>query len=701
MKRMRLRQRVILLSIVAVALLLRMVYLIEIRKSPFFLAPFGDAEYFHIWAMKILSGDFIGSTVFFKAPLYAYVLALFYRFCGYHLIIPRLVNMFLDATSVFLLFLIARKLFNRTVGFIAAGIFAIGGIFIYFAGEILGTSLSIMLGLAVVNLLLYKGQKFIRALCAGCALSLLILVRPNALLLLPGALLFFASSACQLRKKAVQIVLFLVGVLTPLVLCGIRNYAVGKDFVLINYSGGVNFYIGNNEESDGVSAVLPGYGNDWDEYGIAEQSVGRTLKPSEVSRYWMRKGFHFIGHHPGGAMLLLLKKCYLLFNGKEISNNQNIYRFAGNSHLLKWLLCLCGNRFIYFALPSSLIIACGLWGMILSFLRDRGKHLLLYLFIICYGISVVLFFISARYRMLFIVYLIPFAAFAIHSLWSNFLKRRRVALCSLFLLPLLLLCNIDPYGVSMHNEALEWYNLGNAYFRTGTFEKARSCYENAIAENPYFPRVHLNLGILHSKEQRLGAAEEAFLAEIRINPRDGRAYHNLSLLYSQQGHPYEALRFAQDAIDKFPRFAEAQRNLGRLYVKTGEYDSAAIHLERAYELQMRDLKTLSLLAFVLLKTGECDRATRYYEEALRQQEDDAFLHYNCGVAYIGMGDFKQARKHLMHAVRLQPDFAEAHFNLGMVSVRLNEREKARFHFSEALRLQPGFEEAKKMIEKME
>jgi tetratricopeptide (TPR) repeat protein len=689
-----------LFLIVAGALLLRVIYLIEIRKSPFFLTPFGDGEYFDSWAMSIASGNIIGMEVFFKAPLYAYVLAFFYWLSGHHLLIPRLLNVFFDAASVFLLYAIAKKLWNRTVGLIAAAMFACGGTFIYFSGEIVGASLAVMLGLAVVNLLLYEGKKLSRWLYTGMVLSLLILVRPNALLLVPAAILFIALAKYAVKTRVLRIVLLLVGVLLPIGVCGVRNYAVGKDFVLINYSGGVNFYIGNNGKSDGVSAVLPGYGNDWDEYGVAEQEAGRALKPSEVSRYWMLQGVRFMAQHPFPATLLMIKKCYLLFNGKEISNNQNIYRFAGNTHLLKWLLFLAGTKLVYIAFPSSLLIALGIVGILLSLLRERRKYLLLYLFLMLFGFSVVLFFISARYRMPFMAFLVPFAAFSLFSLWDSLGKKRGAGLWISLFLPLVVLCNIDPYGISMKNEALECYNLGNAYLRKGELERARAYYEKAIAENPYFPRVHLNLGTLHFKERRYGDSEEAYVTEIEVNPMDGRAHHNLSLLYGQEGRLQDALLFARKAVSISPRLAEAQRNLGRLYLKSEQFDSAAIHLERAYALRMRDAKTLSMLGLAHLRIANPDRSIQYYLEALKLEKEDPFLEYNCGVAYIGKGNFEEAEHHLLQAIHLKHDFAEAHFNLGMVYHQLHDAERARLHFAEALRIQPGLQEAQKMIEKM-
>lgn len=686
--------------ILTLGVIIRFIYILEIRKAPFFYTPFGDPDFFDKWALHIAHGDFIGKEVFFKAPLYPYVLAFFYKLMGHNLLIPRFLNILFDACSIFLLFLIGEKLCNRTVGLIAAFIASFSGILIYFSGEILGTSLAILLSLILLYLLLSVNNKMWRWLIAGFISSLLVIVRPNFLLCIPVIIIYIFFRRITMRLKIKSSLILLFGTVTMISITGIRNYVVGRDLVLINYSGGVNFYIGNNVSSDGVSAVLPGYGNDWDEYSIAEIEMKRELKPSEVSRFWLIKGLDFIRNHPVQFASLFIKKCYLLCNGKEISNNQNIYRYVKNSHLMRFLLFSYGTRKFYFAFPTSIIFSLGLSGILLT-LRRRRKFLLPFLLIVSFGISVVLFFVSSRYRMPLFAFIIPFSSYSVYWFLEHLKEKRNIFIWIFSFIPFFILCNFDPYKISMEDNTIEYYNLGNAYLKKGELDKAKEYYERGIETNFHFPRLHLNLGVVYFKENNLKEAEKEYLTEIKLNPKEARAYHNLAVLYEKEGKVKDAIVYEKRTIEKMPRFVDPYVSIGRLYVKEEKYDSAVGFLEKANRLKKNNSKIVSLLGLVNLKLRRYDKSIIFYRNAIELVSDDAVLHYNLAVAYIAKGRFGEARKHLLRALSLKEDFAAAHYNLGLIYVKEENMEKAKEHFKEALRIQPDLLEAKKMIEKIE
>ena len=64
--------------IFAIALAVRLIHVWQLRSSPFFDVLMGDANGYDQWAQRLAAGDWIGSEVFYQAPLYPYVLGALY-----------------------------------------------------------------------------------------------------------------------------------------------------------------------------------------------------------------------------------------------------------------------------------------------------------------------------------------------------------------------------------------------------------------------------------------------------------------------------------------------------------------------------------------------------------------------------------------------------------------------------------------------
>src|SRR5436190_20533470 len=103
----------------AVALLVRLLYIWQIRPSPFFDTLLGDARAYDEWAQRIAGGDWIGRDVFYQASLYPYFLGLLYTMFGHDLMAVRIAQAILGSSACVLLALTARALFSDRVGLVA------------------------------------------------------------------------------------------------------------------------------------------------------------------------------------------------------------------------------------------------------------------------------------------------------------------------------------------------------------------------------------------------------------------------------------------------------------------------------------------------------------------------------------------------------------------------------------------------------
>jgi 4-amino-4-deoxy-L-arabinose transferase-like glycosyltransferase len=243
------KERLFLLGVFLLAFILRLIYLLQVKSNPHFFSPTMDPLYHDVWAQNIADGNWIGGRVFFRAPFYAYFLAVVYKVFGHDYIIPRLIQHIIGSFSCVLVYLVAKRLFSRRVAIVASLLAATYGMFFYFESELLLDSFLVFFDLLLILLLLKArdNPRFLNWLLCGMILGLSAITRPTILVFIPFVwlwifLLFIKHK--KLKEVLAFCVIFVIGsalVISPVTL---RDYLAGRDFVLIASQGGINFYIG-------------------------------------------------------------------------------------------------------------------------------------------------------------------------------------------------------------------------------------------------------------------------------------------------------------------------------------------------------------------------------------------------------------------------------------------------------------------------
>src|SRR5262249_31774365 len=144
----------------------------------------------------------------------------------------------------------------------------------------------------------------------------------------PVAIYLTARSRGERAKSWItRLVITAVACAIPIAPVMIRNYMVAKAIVPVGASGGGNFWIGNNPNSDGSTAIVPGTRADWwggyfDAIAMAEKDAGHKLNLAQVSDYYFAKGKQFIREHPDEAWPLMWKKFRMYWGAGERANDK-------------------------------------------------------------------------------------------------------------------------------------------------------------------------------------------------------------------------------------------------------------------------------------------------------------------------------------------------------------------------------------------
>ncbi len=143
-----------------------------------------------------------------------------------------------------------------------------------------------------------------------------------------------------------------------------------------------------------------------------------------------------------------------------------------------------------------------------------------------------------------------------------------------------------------HTSSIMYDNLGKAYIRYGTGEKAlikaNEAFQKADTVSLKYVTLYSNLGIMYAKKKELNKAIDAFEAAVVFNPYQAETYNNLGILYMETGMTAKAIGDFQLALKINPDYTDVHFNLGMAYEKKGLLDEAARHYQEVIRLNPND-----------------------------------------------------------------------------------------------------------------
>ena len=301
-----------------------------------------DSAVYVNWAQLINQQGWLGTEIFYRAPLYPYLLSIIFLFAPNNLLAVYSIQLALGMCSVVLIYCIGKRIYSERAGLIAAGFSLIYSPLTFFETKILPTTTGIFLGLLSIYLLTRAEQERKWPYWTGGAaiLGVATICRPNYLLMIP--LLIFGILVVHRKQLKEAVIPILILILLPSLIIGtitLRNYVVGKDLVPITANAGITFAQGNNPWARGSIAVIPGFSGEvtnqrHEETQIAERITGRKLKPSEVNTFWFKWALTFIQKKPLEYLRLLLYKAAILINNRELASN---YLLEVDKAVTPWL----------------------------------------------------------------------------------------------------------------------------------------------------------------------------------------------------------------------------------------------------------------------------------------------------------------------------------------------------------------------------
>jgi tetratricopeptide (TPR) repeat protein len=215
-------------------------------------------------------------------------------------------------------------------------------------------------------------------------------------------------------------------------------------------------------------------------------------------------------------------------------------------------------------------------------------------------------------------------------------------------------------------EALDF--LGTFYFKNKEFDLAEYCYKKAMAVNPYYLPIWLDL---YSFYKSLGREKEAVAVREEIKKIDRYSLADLNFADAQE-------LFLENKIDK-----------------------PLVLIDEALKVDPYNSDYYNLKGAILRRSGNYAQALDSFRKALKISPVNYEAYNNLGNLFAMIGDFDKARMNFKKSISLNPDFTEGYFNLGLLYFMLKNKPEAERLFRKALSLNPNHSLAKEYLDKIQ
>jgi tetratricopeptide (TPR) repeat protein/4-amino-4-deoxy-L-arabinose transferase-like glycosyltransferase len=668
------------LALGIVAVLLGLAHLAQVRESPFFYHPIVDAFDYDNDAWYIAqSGDWAGGgTVFFQAPLFVYFLALVYKVFGHDLLLPRLIQVILGGFTVAGVFLIARRIFGERAAWIAGIGAAVYSLLIFYQAELLAPTITVFLDVAF--LLVFFALAWPRSGWAWAAPGLVFGLRALATTNnLAAAPVFWIWAALRgrgqgwgVKRTVLTIAAFTLGAAAAIAPVTVRNWVVGRQLVLVSSNAGLNFYLGNSGDYGAKVGLRPGA--EWEELMNRPLRAGARTE-SAMSAYYLGETWKYIRSHPGQYGRLLLHKARLFVRGDEILRNQEIYPFREHSTVLRLLLWKVGwPGGPGLAFPFGVLLPAAWPGLLLVLRRRNLEGGLLAAFAVAYSLSVVAFFVTARYRVPVVIPLLILTGYGLAQFRDLWRSPRLRAITLAGMIALALVSNWNPGPMSREMNADAYFSLAGTYAARGDRAGAEHYYGKTLDINPGDAAAWLNLGLeVYEAESRMGEAEVCYRRALALRPDYALAVFNLGHLAEVRGLPSEAESLYWEAARLDSLMSGPYQNLAAMALARGDYPRARDIYREAHERNPYSAAILAGLATATFKTDGLDSALVLFGEAIRLAPRDPDIYYNLALVYLREGRASAAAEAALKLMEVDPEdnqayviFAEAMRSAGRV-----------------------------------
>jgi hypothetical protein len=453
----------IIMSVIILSLVLRIVYYHQCSGTCFIhehTNQESDMSFFHLGAQKVANGDLLSKTVYhpqhkwmewvadryfqsnpdelaqFKTeigddtvqrsptmllwnhwygeknfqqePLYSYFVAMNYILFGRDVRWVFCFQLLLGVITNVLIFVVTRRYFGDLAAAISGYLAVFCGPLMFYEMVLLRSTLAVFLGILLIWLTggAIRRNSIVMWIAVGFVAGLTLMVHAFFIFFLAGIIILlpwmFRKTVKVGMRYLIAVILGLLIALLPLIY---RNVKVGAPPMALASTSAIGFISMNNADFRSFTGWTINTKYVADIMGESGGNLLRSVIPT-------LKTHPSAGHYLG----MVWDKLHATFSWYEIPNNVNFY-------LYREYIPVLFLGFITFLVLTPLALT----GLFLCLYR-RINAWPLYLMLVTYMLPMLVFMVLARYRIIFVPVMIPFAAYTVSELFGRWDGRKNYLL---------------------------------------------------------------------------------------------------------------------------------------------------------------------------------------------------------------------------------------------------------------------------------
>ena len=228
-------------------------------------------------------------------------------------------------------------------------------------------------------------------------------------------------------------------------------------------------------------------------------------------------------------------------------------------------------------------------------------------------------------------------------------------------------------------------NYGLSQMALGRYPVALDYYTRALAYNPYYPTLEINLGVVNGALGNTAEAEKHFVRAIKLDPTSAASKVYYAHWLDKVGRTKEAIKVLRSAVSQTPDYIEGRYQLMQIYGRLGDRENLRTQATETLALFPTDGQAARWLARVPMLIAAPVLPVGIDEPGNPTPEG----YLNASLAYYNAGKYPETVAAARKALALRPNYANAWNNMMAAYNRMSDWDNAIAAGEKAVSLDPA------------